>query len=149
MPNDDPPFRLYPGSNDAERQILDSKVNKQDDLMMQIIWALILTLGTFTYFEYQRLTLKAENQSLKDAATKEQPPSNPIPSAAAIAEEVKKALEQKPAAPVEVEKKPEQKPVPVKRGGKQKPISQADEVLANPSLPQNEDYPTFRGVKND
>lgn len=126
MPNDDPPFRLYPGSNDAERQILDSKVNKQDDLMMQIICALILTVGVFTYFEQQRQGARLEIERLKQTIIEQQQKIDNAPSAAAIAEEVKKALEQKSVTPVEVEKKPEpQKPVQVKRGGKQKPISQA------------------------
>jgi hypothetical protein len=134
MPNEESPFRLYPGSNDAERKILNSKVNKQDDLMMDIIRALILIVGIFTYLEYQRLALRAENQRLKDAAVQPQQVVTPAPSAAEIAEELKKALEQKPVAPVEPEKKPE-KPVPVKRGGKSKPISVNDELFADPSLP--------------
>ena len=150
MPNDDPPFRLYPGSNDAERQINAQQQAKPNELLIQVFWTLMLTLSVAAYFGQQRQNALIENEHLKQTIIEQQQKIDAAPNAAQIAEEVKKALEQKPVAPVEVEKKPEpQKPVQVKRGGKQKPISKADEVVADPRLPAPEAYTPFRGVKND
>jgi hypothetical protein len=146
MPNDEPPFRLYPGSNDAERKINNQHEAKPDDFMMRIACTLILICAVFVYFEQQRQGARLENERLKQRIIEQQQVIDSAPSASQIADEVKKALEQKTDAPVE--KKP-QKPVQVKRGGKQKPISKADEVVANPGLPESENYPTFRGMKND
>ena len=147
MPNNEPPFRLYPGSNEAERKINAQQQAKPNDLLTQVFWTLMLTLGVAAYFGQQRQNALIENEHLKQTIIEQQQKIDAAPNAAQIAEEVKRALEQKKEPPVEAEKKEPQKPVQVKRS-KPKRISQGGEVYAHPSLPAPADFTHRIGVSN-